>query len=251
MIKKILFKVRNSLSSQIAFTLAETLIVMGIIGVVAALTLPNLNSSTGEKEKVAKVKKIYSNLEDAVGRAQAVYGPADEWCVNYSGSCRDRIYERVTEFLKVSKVCNTVSSCPNLVFSANGNSDGISGSDQYYQHSVILADGTVVGINHRSCDSFGTGSFLIDIDGTNKGANAEGKDVFKFFWDKNGLLLKKDFAYNVESVSCKDSKYCFPGDSAYWIIKYGNMDYLKAGTDGKTCPDGKTILDGTTNTTCK
>lgn len=29
---------------KIAFTLAETLIVMGIIGVVAALTIPNLNS---------------------------------------------------------------------------------------------------------------------------------------------------------------------------------------------------------------
>lgn len=40
-----------------AFTLAETLIVMGIIGVVAALTLPNLNDSTNNKEKVAKVKK--------------------------------------------------------------------------------------------------------------------------------------------------------------------------------------------------
>ena len=40
----------------IAFTLAETLIVMGIIGVVAALTLPNLNSSSGDKDKVVKVK---------------------------------------------------------------------------------------------------------------------------------------------------------------------------------------------------
>ena len=58
----------------LAFTLAETLIVMGIIGIVSALTLPNLNSSTGEKEKVAKVKKIYSNLNDALGRAVAVYG---------------------------------------------------------------------------------------------------------------------------------------------------------------------------------
>ena len=45
------------LNSKLAFTLAETLIVMGVIGVVAALTLPNLNQSTGNKEKVAKVKK--------------------------------------------------------------------------------------------------------------------------------------------------------------------------------------------------
>ena len=33
----------NSLVKAIAFTLAETLVVMGIIGVVAALTIPNLN----------------------------------------------------------------------------------------------------------------------------------------------------------------------------------------------------------------
>ncbi len=52
-----------------AFTLAETLIVMGVIGIVSALTLPNLNSSTGNKEVVAKVKKIYQNLNDAFGRA--------------------------------------------------------------------------------------------------------------------------------------------------------------------------------------
>ncbi|MBR1942811.1 hypothetical protein IJ843_03645 [bacterium] len=38
------------------------LIVIDIIGVVAALTLPNLNSSAGDKEKVVKVKKIYQNF---------------------------------------------------------------------------------------------------------------------------------------------------------------------------------------------
>ena len=63
----------------LAFTLAETLVVMEIIGVVAALTIPNLNQSTGDREKVAKVKKIYANLNDAFGRATAVYGPVYEW----------------------------------------------------------------------------------------------------------------------------------------------------------------------------
>lgn len=62
----------------LAFTLAETLIVMGIIGVVAALTIPNLNSSTADKEKVAKLQKVYSNLEDAIGRVEATYGPISE-----------------------------------------------------------------------------------------------------------------------------------------------------------------------------
>ncbi len=49
----------------IAFTLAETLIVMGIIGVVAALTIPNLNSSTNGLEQVTKIKKTYAELSEA------------------------------------------------------------------------------------------------------------------------------------------------------------------------------------------
>lgn len=52
-----------SIKRFFAFTLAETLIVMGIIGVVAALTIPNLNSSTADKEKVAKLKKYIQTLK--------------------------------------------------------------------------------------------------------------------------------------------------------------------------------------------
>ena len=100
-----------------SFTLAETLIVMGIIGVVAALTLPNLNSSTGDKEKVAKLQKIYSNLQDAFGRAEAVYGPYDEWFIN-DGNDSDkktkRTFERISEFMKYSKVCTIEDNCRRL-----------------------------------------------------------------------------------------------------------------------------------------
>ena len=90
----------------LAFTLAETLIVMGIIGIVSALILPNLNSSTGEKEKVAKLKKIYQNLNDAVGRSAAVYGPVDEiFRSSYSNENFIKLGDRLTEFINVSKNC--------------------------------------------------------------------------------------------------------------------------------------------------
>ena len=62
-----------------AFTLAETLVVMGIIGVVAALTIPNLSSSTANKENVARVQKAYSTLNEAFERVQAEYGNIQRW----------------------------------------------------------------------------------------------------------------------------------------------------------------------------
>ena len=51
------FTHNSSLSTvhSLAFTLAETLIVMGIIGVVAALTIPNMNKNTNNTENVVKL----------------------------------------------------------------------------------------------------------------------------------------------------------------------------------------------------
>ena len=52
---------------SLAFTLAETLITIGMIGIIATLTLPTLMSGTNDKEIVAKVKKTYANLNEALG----------------------------------------------------------------------------------------------------------------------------------------------------------------------------------------
>lgn len=118
-----------------AFTLAETLIVMGIIGVVAALTIPNLNSSTADKEKVAKVKKVYSNFVDAYGRMEAVYGPFIDTINNQDldtkpAELAQTLGDRLTEFMKTSKNCERKSNngCfTNKILDLDGSVDSLSG----------------------------------------------------------------------------------------------------------------------------
>ena len=44
------------------FTLSETIITLGIIGIVAALTIPNLFHVYKEKQTVTKLKAVYSIL---------------------------------------------------------------------------------------------------------------------------------------------------------------------------------------------
>ena len=135
----------------LAFTLAETLIVMGIIGIVSALTLPNLNSSTGEKEKVAKVKKIYRDLDDAYGRAVAVYGPLSEWIQNDKtvASQATRYGERFIEFLKISKNCglsvNYGCFSKGNVIDWDGENWGVSAETLSDIYKVITTDGTSLG----------------------------------------------------------------------------------------------------------
>ena len=215
------------LCKSLAFTLAETLIVMGIIGVVAALTIPNLNSSTADKEKVAKLQKIYSNLNDAVGRATAVYGPMEGWRTgtNDNNETGEMVAERLTDFLKYSK---------------------IDGSD------ITLADGATVSCYGTSDSSpaYPGKSYNaildVDLDGDNKGKNLFGYDKFEF-------LVIEDQVYPNETETKTNGVPAIKTGTEYystaWVIQMGNMDYLKT-TDGKTCPNKK-VLDWTTNTSCK
>jgi len=221
---------------------------MGIIGVVAALTLPNLNSSTGDKEKVAKLQKIYSNLEDAFGRATAVYGPIENWCTSSDITvCTSRFKDRLSDFLKVSKDCNGIGSC---FF-----------SDENYPpyYAIILADGSSLNFSvERNESNYASASvtndvpekhlygyIFVDIDGAKKGKNDMGYDIFQFLVTSQGIIPSGSENYIDQFNPNGGADYL----ATDWIIRTGNMDYLKI-KNGK-CPDGKTVLNLTTNITCK
>lgn len=248
-------KFLNEFKGFTAFTLAETLIVMGIIGVVAALTIPNLNSSTADKEKVAKVMKAYSNINDAIGRAEAVYGPLNEWQqLDTDDSARiKRVGERITEFMKISKTCgmNKSQGCMGKKISDKTGNDfqlftQMTGDSATLGYKVILADGMSLAIS----GVYGPGDwlFLFDIDGPNKGASKLGSDIFSFvvIRDSSPSELRAD---PKPTTSTNSLNNCFQyGLCTEWIVKNGNMDYLKADTSGK-CPNGKVLSE--TVTSCK
>ena len=62
-----------------AFTLAEILIALGIIGVVAALTMPILVEKHQKKVFAAKVKQTYAIVSNALITSVAENGPPSEW----------------------------------------------------------------------------------------------------------------------------------------------------------------------------
>lgn len=54
-----------------AFTLAEVLITLGIIGVVAAMTLPSLVGNYKKKQAVTQLQKVYTVLNQALRQSEA------------------------------------------------------------------------------------------------------------------------------------------------------------------------------------
>lgn len=71
------------------FTLAEVLITLGIIGVVAALTLPALIQKNNNKVVETRLMKFYSAINQAVKMAEVDYGDKKIWYQDVEGAALD------------------------------------------------------------------------------------------------------------------------------------------------------------------
>ena len=116
---------------------------------------------------IQRVKKIYSSLTGAFGRAQAVYGPFDEW-FHYcqEEGCWDKFpAKRITEFMKVSEKCG---------YDETGYLTELKGRGAYM---FMLSDGTSLAFYDMGYTYL---RITVDIDGPNKGKNQYGSDLFDF-----------------------------------------------------------------------
>ncbi len=102
-----------------AFTLAEVLLTLAIIGVVAAMTVPSLMTSTEDKKLSAAAKKAYNTLQNAITmkQAQTDLTPADttqgELLKFLMGQTPDNV-----QVLKFTEEADTVVQTPDGILFA-------------------------------------------------------------------------------------------------------------------------------------
>lgn len=213
------------------FTLAEVLITLGIIGIVAAMTMPALVGKYQEKSTVTRVKKFYSMMSQALNFAIAEHGTVDTWEYYDDGNAYSKqstieFAEYFKKYLKVSKDCG-----PNPGCLANKNVKYLDGTiwGQYNDsehYKMILADGSYLWLRNQyiHCEKFdgdGTkpeqenvcGLLWIDVNGKSE-PNIFGQDVFCFFIKKDRIIP--------HSGDCSTSGW---GCSNY-ILTHGDMNYL-------------------------
>jgi prepilin-type cleavage/methylation N-terminal domain protein len=77
------------MNKNFGFTLAEVLLTLGIIGVIAALTIPQLVSNYQKKVVPTRLKKMYNTLWNAIYMAEEENGPTDNWTFNDDDEARE------------------------------------------------------------------------------------------------------------------------------------------------------------------
>ena len=243
-----------------AFTLAEVLITLGIIGVVAAMTMPTLLAKYQEKVTVTRLKKVYSILSQAYLRAQEEYGTVDNWgftedsdyttdpdtgenTFNEAVTTNSELfYSILTKYMNVASKCYpTKETCKiTNVYRLNGSQHtGGENSTASYTPIIKLSDGTVltggwIDFSNAACRNGKKGycgNFNVDINGTETPPNTLGRDVFYFKITKAGIYphggpdddATHSFPANCNLTSTASSNGY--GCTA-WVIHNENMDYL-------------------------
>jgi hypothetical protein len=170
-----------------AFTLAEVLITLLIIGVVASLVIPAIIQDTQNAELKAAWKKSYSELSQATTRLKLentnlVF--ADSWVMR----------DKYIQYLSLQKNCANLSSgCWHLA----GNMEYYNGvvftatnlNNEFGNHpAVILSNGALVVFNRIDCSGGQTfcGHIAVDINGFN-GPNTVGKDILRIWVLQNQI----------------------------------------------------------------
>lgn len=234
---------------QKAFTLAEVLITLAIIGIVAALTIPTLISNYQEKQTVTKLIKSFSVINNAYALAKIEYGDITSW--GFSGNSQvgtsedgkhtqsevtvknSKIFlDIMSKYLKVSQRVNQLDLKDQTGYFLNGNPTSTetftNGTD-----ILLLQDGTSIQggwISNYRCTSGICGDFSIDINGPDNPPNAYGRDRFSFHIYKNAIIPmgKQDDLTRPFETSCNmESNVDHNGyGCTAWVIYNKNMDYL-------------------------
>ena len=191
------------------FTLAEVLITLGIIGVVAAMTLPALVNQTQGKELETGLQKAYSVIQTALNKMNYDEGQI----VNNTNYPAHKFIPLFKKYFQISKDCSYESCESNFV-----DEDGTTRVSQNYktytnkrmQNSllddgqVFISDGMFIMIENMTG---GTVLFItVDVNGYNKKPNRWGHDLFTFQVMENGKLLPM----GAEGTQYNSDDYCSP-----------------------------------------
>lgn len=176
-----------------AFTLAEVLITLAIVGIVATLTIPPLVQNYQKKMLSAKLKKFVSTFNQAYKMAIVNYGDPIYWeeCTIKPGNANCSTSDISGEVPSLQKIFSSIKltdvsgNIPDSYKQDFANSfDAIRGTN-YNINSLKsfwqLSDGSLIFkvSSLKTTDGDFLTEFMVDVNGTSK-PNRLGKDMFYF-----------------------------------------------------------------------
>ena len=214
-----LFTSHFSLKSA-AFTLAEVLVTLGIIGVVSAMTVPTLMQNYQRQSYITQLHKVYNEVQQGALRYMTDRNAINLMEAGLTNSAA--MQEFLRDNFKIVSMGTTDSDMPwNNVSYKNLNGGSWTSGTWGCGPCAVLASGAWVCADNPKCYTYSYGGhtswygmFFVDINGK-KGPNIIGRDTFLMeLWSDGVLDLPK------VSPACRTLGVC-DGDSIEAIRNTG------------------------------
>jgi len=213
-----------------AFTLAEVIIVLGILGVIGALTIPVINARTEEAKFVAQLKKANNSLINAMKLATLDNDnlPIEHW---ESFAAETSLEGRQTAIknalmanMNIANNCSDINKCIYSGTYKNIKNEEV--TQQWAPSSTncfMTSDGITYYIHNEAQN--GAGTLIVDLNGPQK-PNTFGIDVFAF-----RIVIPHNISPRNDLVTCNKSNtadaYKMGLGCTEWVLLKGNMDYRR------------------------
>ena len=169
------------MNKKLAFTLAEVLVTMSIIGIVAALTVPNIVSNYQKETQAIQIRKAVNDLGAAFDMLLTEEGKTKLTSTSiFTGKKPNGATYGITPFIKEKfKVVREYSCFASKYKSISGTSANFSCDGEQY----LFANSNAI------CIKKGTNiiNITIDTNGPDK-PNTSGRDLFALYVDANGEI---------------------------------------------------------------
>lgn len=164
--------------AKFGFTLAEVLITLGIIGVVAAITIPNLIANQQKKAIVSQLMEAQSILNQAVKSYAADTDEEGSSEFDTTLSPQEFGEKYFKPYLKIARICTRIEDGCWKTGDFYGYYDLAGHKMTNVPYSIVLNNGMVLGFS--KIDGTNLVSIFVDVNGQGK-RNVLGKDVFSFY----------------------------------------------------------------------
>ena len=181
-------------SKKAAFTLAEVLITLAIIGIVAAMTIPTLIAKYQKKQILVQLKNSFSVVSNAIRLSEVDNGPMSIWPTGAEMDVNAYWTKYLKPYFANPVLCATKSDCGydddlDREKWSCGSRWGILTDDT--RLLFMLKNGTIVFLPRNSHAQDGTpiyaSQLYIDVNGASS-PNECGKDVFMFIRTDKGIM---------------------------------------------------------------
>ena len=165
------------------FTLAEVLITLGIVGVIAVLTVPSVMQDYKNKLYATQLKKVYLDISNAMQQVMNDEHVDKFYLTKVTIEDPENIKYFLSNYFTYSKLakCTQYSNCQNSLSSKNYKYENISGeeipSGLFGPYGIKTKYGAIIVMHHTT----GTHELYIDVDVNGEAApNIAGRDAFTF-----------------------------------------------------------------------